>query len=105
MSVAILRRNPDRHQNVHVGDDLEALLAELEKHAAAVVRADKVADEHRRAIRELLPAARKAGAGPAELERRIKGIYVAGTISKWTRQPGAPRGRKKKPAARAADGD
>lgn len=81
---------------------MDALLEELEKHASAVVRADRVADEHRKAIRDLLPQARKLGAGPAELERTIKGIYVAGTISKWTRQPGAPRGRKKKPPARAA---
>lgn len=103
MSGAILRRDPHQHENEHVGDDLEALLAELERHASAVVRADRVADDHRKAIRELLPQARKAGAGPAELERTIKGIYVAGTISKWTRQPGAPRGRKKKPPARAAE--
>jgi hypothetical protein len=81
---------------------LEALLDELEKHAAAAARADKVAEEHRLAIRELLPKARQAGAGPAELERTIKGIYAAGTISRWTAQPGAPRGRKKKPAGRLA---
>lgn len=103
MRVVMLHRDPHRHENEHVGEDLEALLAELEKHATAVVRADRVADEHRRAIRALLPEARDLGAGPAELERTIKGIYVAGTISKWTRKPGAPRGRKKKPPARAVD--
>ena len=103
MESVILHCDHDQHQNEHVGDKLEALLEELEKHAAAVVRADRVADEHRKAIRELLPEARQAGAGPAELERTIKGIYVAGTISKWTRRPGSPRGRKKKPPARAAD--
>lgn len=103
MSGAILHRDSDGHQNEHVGDDLEALLDQLERHAAAVARADKVAEEHRQAIRELLPQARKAGAGPAELERTIKGIYAAGTISRWTAQPGAPRGRKKKPAGRAPD--
>jgi len=102
MSGAILHRDPDRHQNVRMGEDLEALLAELEKHAAAVVRADRVAEEHRQAIRDLLPKARQGGAGPAELERRIKGIYAAGTISRWTAMPGAPRGRKKKPAGRAS---
>lgn len=82
---------------------MEALLAELERHAAAAVRADKVAEDHRKAIRDLLPAARKKGAGPAELARTIKNIYAAGTISRWTAEPGAPRGRKKKPAGRAPD--
>jgi hypothetical protein len=97
-----LHRDPDRHHNVRVGEDLEALLEELEKHAAAAVRADKVAEGHRKAIRDLLPKAREKGAGPAELERTIKGIYAAGTISRWTAKPGAPRGRKKKPAGRAS---
>jgi hypothetical protein len=103
MSGAILHCNPDRHENVRVGEDLEALLAELERHAAAAVRADKVAEDHRQAIRELLPEARKKGAGPAELARTIKNIYAAGTISRWTAEPGAPRGRKKKPAGRSPD--
>ena len=103
MSGAILHCDSDRHQNVRVGEDLEALLAELERHAAAAVRADKVAEDHRKAIRDLLPAARKKGAGPAELARTIKNIYAAGTISRWTAEPGAPRGRKKKPAGRAPD--
>jgi hypothetical protein len=100
MSVAILRRDPDRRQNVRVGEDLDALLAELERHAAAAVRADRVAAQHKEAIRKILPAARKAGAGPAELERAIRSIYAAGTISRWTAEPGAPRGRKKKPPGR-----
>jgi len=80
---------------------LEALLAELERHAVAAIRADKVAEGHRQAIRDLLPTARKKGAGPAELARKIRGIYAAGTISRWTAEPGAPRGRKKKPAGRS----
>ena len=82
---------------------METLLAELKGHAAAAIRADKVAAEHKDAIRELLPKARHAGAGPAELERTIQSIYAAGTISRWTAEPGAPRGRKKKPAGRPAD--
>ena len=81
-----------------MNDELDVLLKELAEHAAAAKRADATADKHRNAIRELLPQARKAGAGPAELERAILGIYVAGTISRWTRTPGAPRGRKKAPA-------
>lgn len=101
MRNAILHCDPGRRENVRVGEDLEALLAELERHATAAIRADKVAEEHRQAIRELLPAARKKGAGPAELARTIKSIYAAGTISRWTAEPGAPRGRKKKPAGRA----
>lgn len=81
---------------------MEALLKELEEHAAAAVRADATADRHRQAIRELLPQARAEGAGPAELERAIKGIYVAGTISRWTKDfaKGSHPGRKRKPPAR-----
>ena len=101
MSGAVLRCNQDRHQNVQVGDDLEALLAELERHATAAVRHDKMAEDHKEEIRKLLPRARLAGAGPAELERTIRHIYAAGTISRWTATPGAPRGRKRKPKGQA----
>lgn len=84
---------------------MNALLEELGKHAAAAAKADALADKHRTAIRELLPEARKKGAGPAELERTILGIYAAGTISRWTSAfaPEVPRpGRKRqmKPPAR-----
>lgn len=98
-----MHRDTDRHHNEKVSDELDVLLKELAEHAAAAKRADATADKHRDAIRKLLPEARKAGAGPAELERTILSIYVAGTISRWTRTPGAPRGRKKAPARASRD--
>jgi hypothetical protein len=103
MSIVTLRRDRDRHHNEEVSDDLDALLKELGEHAAAARRADATADRHRKAIRELLPKARKAGAGPAELERTILSIYVAGTISRWTKTPGAPPGKKKTPGRAPRD--
>jgi hypothetical protein len=76
-----------------MGDTLDELLERLAEHAAAAIEADKTADAHRQAIRDLLPEARKKGAGPAELERTISSIYVSGTISRWTKDF-APADRK-----------
>lgn len=73
--------------------DLETLLKELADHATAVKRAEKTAEEHRTAIRKLLPSARAAGAGPATLERTIQSVFVAGTISRWTKGVAKPRGK------------
>lgn len=73
------------------------MLKELETHAAAVLKAEAVAEEHRAAIRALLPDARSQGYGPARLERTIKSVYVRDTISKWTKEQAVPRG--KRPAA------
>ena len=70
--------------------ELKATLKELAEHADAAVKADKVADAHRQAIRGLLPKAREQGAGPAELARVIKEIYAAGTISLWTKDFARP---------------
>lgn len=80
---------------------MEALLRELAEHATAAIKADKTADEHRQAIRELLPQARSEGAGPAQLERTISGIYVSGTISRWTKDfaPANRRGPGRRKAA------
>lgn len=74
------------------------VLKELEEHADAVLRLEAEAEEHRKAIRELLPKARAAKNGPAKLERVIKGVYVRDTISRWTKDVAVPRGK----AARAA---
>jgi hypothetical protein len=75
---------------------VEDVLKELEEHAAAVVRLEAEAEEHRAAIRELLPKARAASVknGPAKLERVIKGVYVRDTISRWTKDVAVPRGKK-----------
>jgi len=72
---------------------LEAVLKQLAEHAAEAARLDAEADAHREEIKKLLPGARKEGAGPAELERTILGIYAAGTISRWTKDY-APADRK-----------
>lgn len=72
---------------------MDTLLKELADHAAAVKRAEKTAEEHRAAIRALLPDARAAGAGPARLERTILSVFVAGTISRWTKGVAKPRGQ------------
>src|ERR1700722_8965627 len=82
---------PKSLHNVCVEDDV---LKELETHAAAVLKAEAVAEEHREAIRRLLPQARKAGHGPAKLERTIKSVYVRDTISRWTKAQAQPRGKR-----------
>ena len=81
------------------------VLKELEEHADAVLRLEAEAEEHRKAIRELLVVARKASAknGPAKLERVIKGVYVRDTISRWTKDVAQPRG-KAAAAAKASAG-
>lgn len=79
------------------------MLKELEEHADAVLRLEAEAEDHRKAIRELLVKARAESAknGPAKLERVIKGVYVRDTISRWTKDVAVPRG-KKAAAARAS---
>ena len=72
---------------------MDTLLEELEAHADAVLAAEAVAQEHRQAIRELLPQARARKVGPARLERTIKSIYVKDTISRWTKDFAVPRGK------------
>lgn len=73
-------------------------LAELEAIAQRIVRrnaANKLDEEE---IRRRLPDLRKQGVGPARLERTIHGVFVAGTISRWTAEAA---GTKKTPAAAA----
>lgn len=92
MRVATLRRDPDWTHNEGVAD----VLKELEEHAKAVRRLEAQAEEHRAAIRDLLPKARAENPrknGPAKLERTIKSVYVAGTISRWTKAYAPPRGK------------
>lgn len=61
------------------------VLDQLSEHADAVLRLEREANEHRAAIRKLLPRARAQGHGPAELERVIRQVYVRETISRWTK--------------------
>lgn len=84
--------------------DVKDVLKELEDHADAVVRLEAEAEQHRAAIRELLPKARAADVknGPAKLERVIKGVYVRDSISRWTKDVAPPRTKKAKAAAARA---
>lgn len=81
------------------------VLRELEDHADAVLRLEAEANEHRAAIRELLPKARAENVknGPARLERVIKGVYVRDSISRWTKDVAPPRGKKAQAAAAARE--
>ena len=78
------------------------LLDELAADARAALKHEALAEEHRQKIRANLPKARRAGAGPALLERTIGSVYVSATISRWTsgdvpaeRAPG----KRKRPGA------
>lgn len=82
-----------------VEDDV---VLELIAEARAALEHEEAAERHRERVRELLPEARKAGHGPADLERMIGQLYVARTISRWTADSAAPaprRGRRKRPGA------
>lgn len=69
------------------------MLSELAAEADEVVRLEAEAEKHREKIRELLTKARKAGHGPAKLERTIHSVYVKDTISRWTKDVAVPRGK------------
>lgn len=86
------------HHNGHVRREQaeDKLLKELADHADEVIRLEAEAEEHRAAIRKLLPKARAADVknGPAVLERVIKVVYTRDTISRWTADVAPPRGKK-----------
>ena len=71
---------------------MKTLLDQLDALGKSVRRHEAAAEKDRAAIRELLPPTRKKGVGPADLERAIHGVYVAGTISRWTKDVAVPRG-------------
>jgi hypothetical protein len=81
-----------------VDEKVKKELAEVEAIALRIVRrnaANKLDEEE---IRKRLPDLRKAGVGPAALERTIHSVFVAGTISRWTVEA-AGTGRKNREAA------
>jgi hypothetical protein len=98
MPTAMLHRDPDRHHNEGVDGDVEKELDELEAIALRVVRREAANERDRALIKSKLPELRKKGVGPAKLEQRIHRVFVAGTISLWTREYGRPR-RKSTAAA------
>ena len=84
MRVATLRRDRDCPHNEGVDEKVKQDLAELEAIALRIVRRNEANKRDEQAIRERLPELRKAGIGPARLERTIHHVFVAGTISRWT---------------------
>ena len=100
MSIAILHRNRDCPHNEGVDEKVTQELAELEAIALRIVRRNAANKRTRRRSASGCPRLRKAGVGPAALERTIHGVFVAGTISRWTVEA-AGTGRKNREAADA----
>lgn len=96
--IAILHRNRDCPHNEGVDEKVTQELAELEAIALRIVRRNAANERDEQEIRDRLPDLRKAGVGPAALERTIHHVFVAGTISRWTAEAA---GTKKTQAADA----
>lgn len=94
-----LHRNRDTHHNEGVDDDVQKELDELAEIAKRIVRRDAANERDRAEIRERLPGLREKDVGPADLERAIQHVFVAGTISRWTKDY-APGGKKRGSATR-----
>lgn len=97
MSVAMLRRDADRPQNEGVDEDVKQDMADVEAAGLRVARRNAANARDLELIRGKLPNLRKAGLGPAELERLSHAAYVQGTISRMTKEfrPGyTPEGDK-----------
>jgi hypothetical protein len=93
--VATLNRVPEQPHNGGVDDDVKVLTDKLAALGKSARRHLDAAERDMAAIRELLPDARKADIGPADIERLIERVYVQGTISRWTRDVAPPRGSGK----------
>lgn len=92
-----MHRDPNRPHNEGVDEKVTQELAEIEAIALRIVRRKAANEADEKLIRERLPDLRKrSGLGPAKLERVIHGVFVAGTISRWTAEAA---GTKKTPAA------
>ena len=89
MSVANLHRNPDCRHNGRVDQETEQELAEVSVIARRVVARRRANERDEAEIRRRLPGLRKAGIGPADLERAISSVFVQGTISRWTKDDAA----------------
>lgn len=72
---------------------MEQELAELEAIALRIVRRNAANKADETEIRRRLPGLRAKDVGPAELEQRIHRVFVAGTISRWTKDY-APRAKR-----------
>jgi hypothetical protein len=97
MSIAMLRCNRGWPHNEGVDEKVEQELAEVGAIALRVKRRNAANERDEKEIRERLPALRRAGVGPADLERAIHHVFVAGTISRWTVEA-AGTGKNQEPA-------
>jgi hypothetical protein len=77
-----------------VDEKVQKELDAIEAVALRVVRREAANERDRAAIRDKLPELRAAGVKASVLERRIHSVYVAGTISKWTKHVAPPSRRK-----------
>ncbi len=64
---------------------MEQELAEVEAIALRIVRRKAANERDEQEIRKRLPGLRAKDVGPADLERAIHSVFVAGTISRWTK--------------------
>jgi hypothetical protein len=97
-----LRCDPSRPHNEGVDEKVKQELAEVEAIALRIVRRKAANEVDEEEIRKRLPGLRAQDVGPADLERAIHSVFVAGTISRWTKDY-APAHRRKKAKAAAAE--
>jgi hypothetical protein len=97
MPVATLHRDPSRPHNEGVDEKVTQELAELEAIAQRIVRRKAANERDELEIRRRLPELRAQGVGPAKLERTIHGVFVAGTISRWTVEAAGTSRKRSKP--------
>ena len=96
-----MHRNRDCPHNEGVDEKVKEELAELEAIALRVVRRNALNERDEEEIRRRLPSLRALDVGPADLERAIHSVFVAGSISRWTKDY-APAHRRKKSQVPAA---
>jgi hypothetical protein len=102
MPIVTLRCDPDRHHNEGVDEKVKQELADLEAIALRVVRRKAANERDEEEIRRRLPGLRAQDVGPAELERTIHSVFVAGSISRWTKDDAPAHRRKRAKASSAA---
>lgn len=90
----MLHRNRHLPHNEGVDETVQRELDELEAVALRIVRREAANERDRAVIRGKLPELRAAGVKASVLERRIHSVYVAGTISRWTKHVAPPSRRK-----------
>jgi hypothetical protein len=80
-----------------VDEKVEQELAEVGAIALRIKRRNAANERDEKEIRERLPDLRRQGVGPADLERAIHHVFVAGTISRWTVEAAGTRRKSQEP--------